>query len=297
MWHLELRVSGAEAAIEVAAALDESAGAVAAFESDAAAAEWRIDAYPKRKLLTPDWEVRLALAARAAGGTLLAIAEQRLPARDWAAENRRAFPPLYIGGFFIHGSHWCGRPPAGLIGIEIDAASAFGTGEHASTSGCLLALERLAKGGRRRWRTILDMGTGSGILAIAAAKRLRVPVTASDIDAEAVRVARRHARRNGVAGAVRIRRAAGYRGRFLKGRNFALVFANILARPLALMAPDLRRALAPGGYAILAGLLERQQGFVLAAHRAQHLVLERRTIVEGWSTLVLRRPQKGGNQR
>jgi ribosomal protein L11 methyltransferase len=283
-------VEGAEAALELAAAFDELAGAVAAFEIREAGANnpalWRIEAYPPQPVLNAETEIRLALTAAGAGGRLLNIVEERLPERDWLAENRRDFPPQRIGRFFIHGSHWRGATPSSSIPIEIDAATAFGTGEHPSTRGCLLALDRLAR--RRRFRRPLDIGTGSGILAIAAAKRLRRPVIAGDIDPEAVRVARHHARRNGLACRARFLPAAGYRRRAMRRHKYDLILANILARPLALMARDLKRTLAPGGTAVLAGLLRRQEPFVLAAHRAQHLSLERRLVIEGWSTLVLR---------
>ena len=283
-------VEGAEAALEMAAMLDDVAGAVSAFETREAEgnspALWRVEAYPQQPVLNAETEIRLALAAAGMGGKLLHIVEERLPERDWLAENRRDFPPQRIGRFFIHGSHWHGRAAPSSIPIEIDAATAFGTGEHPSTRGCLLALDRLAR--RRRFRRPLDIGTGSGILAIAAAKRLRRPVVAGDIDPEAVRVARHHARRNGLAGRARFLRTAGYRRRALRRHKYDLILANILARPLVLMARDLKRTLAPGGIAVLAGLLRRQEPFVLAAHRAQHLSLERRLVIEGWSTLVLR---------
>jgi len=283
-------VEGAEAALEMAAMLDELSGAVAAFETREAEGKnpalWRVEAYPREPVLDAVIEIRLALAAAGMGGKLLHIVEERLPERDWLAENRRDFPPQRIGCFFIHGSHWHGRAAPSSIPIEIDAATAFGTGEHPSTRGCLLALDRLAR--RRRFRRPLDIGTGSGILAIAAAKRLRRPVVAGDIDPEAVRVARHHARRNGLASRARFLRTAGYRRRALRRHKYDLILANILARPLALMARDLKRTLAPGGTAVLAGLLRRQEPFVLAAHRAQHLSLEHRLVIEGWSTLVLR---------
>jgi ribosomal protein L11 methyltransferase len=283
-------VEGAEAALDVAALLDELAGAVAAFEIRAAegggAALWRVEAYPREAVLDAAAEIRLALTAAGAGGRLIGIVEERLAERDWLAENRRAFPPQRIGRFLIHGSHWQGPVPVSAIAIEIDAATAFGTGEHPSTRGCLLALEALAC--RRRFRRPLDIGTGSGILAIAAAKRLHRRVIAGDIDPEAVRVARHHARRNGLAGRIQMVQAAGYRSRVLRRSRYDLILANILARPLALMARDLKRAIMPGGAAVLAGLLRRQEALVLAAHRAQGLSLERRLVIEGWSTLVLR---------
>src|ERR1700676_5358355 len=201
---ISAEVEGAEAALEVAAMLDELAGAVAAFEirpeDGETPALWRVEAYPREAVLDAAAEIRLALAAAGAGGRLIRIAEERLPERDWLAENRRAFPPQRIGRFLIHRSHWHGPLPSSAIGIEIDAAPAFGPGEHPSTRGCLLALEALAR--RRHFRRPLDIGTGSGILAIAAAKRLHRRVVAGDVDPEAVRVARHHARRNGLAGHV-----------------------------------------------------------------------------------------------
>ncbi|HKS89568.1 MAG TPA: 50S ribosomal protein L11 methyltransferase [Stellaceae bacterium] len=278
-------ITGADAALAVAAALDELAGAVSAFEIDEAAGLWRVEAYPKAPLFDAALEVRLRLITAAAGGRLIEIAEERLPARDWLAENRRAFPPLRVGPFFVHGSHWHGTPPAGAIAIEIDAATAFGTGEHPSTAGVLLALDRLSK--RRRFRRPLDIGTGSGILAIATVKRLHCRVVASDIDPAAVRVAAYHARRNGVAGAVRFVCAPGYRARAVRRGRYDLILANILARPLALMARDLARAIRPGGAAVLAGLLRRQEAMVVAAHRAQGIALKRRLTIDGWSTLIL----------
>jgi ribosomal protein L11 methyltransferase len=289
-WRLAARVGGAEAALDIAALLDELSGAVSAFESrpgEGASAEWQVEAYPAERLLDAELEIRLRLAAAAAGGALIELSEERLRERDWLGENLRAFPPVRIGRFFIHGSHWRGTPPAGTIPIEVDAASAFGTGEHPSTAGCLLALDALAR--RRGFNAPLDIGTGSGILAIAAAKTLNRRVLASDIDPESVRVARRHVRRNGLSGLVRVELGAGYRGRQVRRQQYELIFANILARPLAAMASDLARSLAPRGRAVLSGLLRRQEALVLTAHRVQGLALERRLLIDGWSTLVLRR--------
>jgi ribosomal protein L11 methyltransferase len=289
-WRILAEVEGAEAAIAVASALDDLAGAVAAFEARSgdgeSAALWRVEAYPKAPVLNAEIEIRLALAAAGAGGWLGHVVEQKLPERDWLAENRRAFPPLRIGRFFVHGSHWRGQPPPGMIEIEVDAATAFGTGEHPSTRGCLLALDSLARLGR--FRSPCDIGTGSGVLAIAAAKRFVRSVLASDIDCAAVRVARHHVKRNGLAACVRVVCAPGYRSRAVRHAKYDLILANILARPLALMARDLKRALVPGGVAVLAGLLRRQEPLVLSAHRAQGLALERRLVIEGWSTLILR---------
>jgi ribosomal protein L11 methyltransferase len=283
-WHLVAEVHGAAAAEAVFAVLDEIAAALSAFE--AAPEAWRIEAYPRKSLLTPALTARLALAAAAAGGVLVAIAERALPVRDWLAENRLAFPPLRIGRFFVYGAHHQGGAPAGTIGILVDAAPAFGTGEHPSTRGCLMALDTLAR--RRRFRRPIDIGTGTAILAIAAAKTTRRRVVARDLDAGAVRVARHNIARNGVAALVRAAQASGYRGRDLRGKRYDLVFANILAGPLASMAADLSRHLVPGGRAVLSGLLRRQEPIVLMPHRGCGIVLERRLVVDGWSTLILR---------
>ena len=204
-------IEGEDAALGVAAALDDLSPAVSAFELREAAAGtpalWRVEAYPAAPVLDAELEVRLALLAAGCGGRLIQIVEERLSERDWLDENRRAFPPLRIGRFFVHGSHWSGPAPPGAIPIEIDAATAFGTGEHPSTRGVLLALDRLAR--RRRFRRPLDIGTGSGVLAIAAAKLLHRPVLASDIDCAAARVAAHHVRRNGLRGRVRVDLCAG----------------------------------------------------------------------------------------
>jgi ribosomal protein L11 methyltransferase len=282
LFHIAATVESAEAASAVADVLDGLAGSVSAFETrEGEPAEWLVETYAERPLLDAALGVRLDLAAVAAGGRILALSEEQIAERDWLAENRRAFPPQRIGRFLIHGSHWHEAPPAGAIAIEIDAATAFGTGEHPSTRGCLLAFDFLTKA--RTFRRPRDIGTGSGILAIAAAKILRLAVVASDIDPASVRVARHHARRNGVAHRVRFICGAGTG----KSRGHDLVFANILARPLTLMARDLARITAPGGRVVLSGLLRRQEAGILAAYRLQHLRLEARVVIDGWSTLML----------
>jgi ribosomal protein L11 methyltransferase len=269
----------------VFALLDEMTGAASAFET--AVAEWRLEAYPRSALLGPELHAQLALAAAGAGGAVLEIVEEKLRDRDWLAENKLSFPPLRVDRFFIYGSHYRGAVPAGAIGIAVDAATAFGTGEHPSTHACLLALAGLAR--PRRFRKPLDIGTGTGILSIAAAKLLRRNVLAGDIDPGAVRVARHNIARNGVAKLVQVRRAPGYRDPMLRKSRFDLVLSNILARPLARMARDLARALAPEGRAVLSGLLRSQEPIVLAAHRSCGIVLDSRLVVEGWSTLIMRR--------
>ena len=234
--------------------------------------------------------VELAVLARSCGIEEPDLTIDAIPPTDWLAATYEAFPPIRIGRFFIHGSHDRTSVPAGAIGLCVDAATAFGTGEHETTSGCLMALQRLAK--RRRVLRVIDMGCGSGILAFAAARLWRAPVLAVDVDPEAVRVARLNARANRVGAWVTALAADGYRDRRVSaGGPYDLIIANILARPLAAMAKDLAQNLAPGGVAILAGLLTDQQAQVLTAHRMQGLVLTSRLPVGDWPTLILRKPR------
>ena len=278
LWRLVVDLPDMMALDRVAAAVGEECEVVSAFEQGRG---WRVEGLsrdkPNRALIEAALELILDVAP--------AILTEQVPPRDWVSENQAGFPPLRAGRFFVHGSHYEGAVPRDAIPILIDAATAFGTGEHATTRGCLKAFATVAKG-----RRVLDMGCGTGILSIAAAKSWRVPVFASDIDPEAARVARINAKRNRVASLVRVAAGPGYRHREIARRApFDLVFANILARPLMDMAPDLARVLAPRGCAILSGLLARQEAAVLAAHRAQGLYLRRRIALEGWHTLVVAR--------
>jgi ribosomal protein L11 methyltransferase len=212
----------------------------------------------------------------------------RLEQQDWLTLNLASFPPIQAGRFYIHGSHITEEAPFATIALKVDAGTAFGSGEHASTKGCLMALDGLAKQGRLA--NVLDVGCGSGILGLAAAKLWRTCVLASDIDPESVRVARSNARDNQVADFVTAIEATGYRHAEIKRRApYDLIFANILARPLVRMAKDLGAHLKPGGVAVLAGLLDRQERMVLTAHRMQGLSLERRILIDGWACLVLRK--------
>jgi ribosomal protein L11 methyltransferase len=286
IWRAAVDAPDVDAADAAAAALGMVCGTVSAFAAPGDA--WRVEGFAAARPETALIEAALALAWAGRAGEPPALTVERVAERDWLSENQASFPPLSAGRYFIHGSHHRERVPAGRVALIIDAATAFGTGEHATTQSCLLALDRLARQGRRL--RVLDMGTGTGILAIAAAKTWRRKVRARDIDAEAVRVTARNAAVNGVAALVAVRRSDGYRDRRLRrGGRFDLVLANILARPLMLMAKDLARALKPGGVAVLSGLLARHEAAVLAAHRAQGLTLRRRIAINGWHTLILRR--------
>ena len=226
----------------------------------------------------------LAAAALAAGAPVPDIAIERLPETDWVAASRRALPAIQAGPFYLYGAHVSAPPPAGSIPILIEAGAAFGTGRHESTRGCLLALGDLAE--QRSIARALDMGCGSGVLAIAIAKLWACPVAAVDNDAVAVRAARDNAAANGVGGLVRARLGEGFGGAAIaRGDGFDLIVANILAAPLRAMAPALLRHLAPGGVAVLSGLLADQEREVLESYAP--LGLTRRIALGDWVTLVL----------
>jgi len=209
-----------------------------------------------------------------------------LAPRDWVAENLKDFPPIDAGRFFIYASHVDERPLPGRIAMRIDPGAAFGTGTHATTAGCLQALEDL--GERRTFHAPLDVGTGSGILAIAMAKLWKLSIVGTDIDPVAIEVARQNARLNHVQDHLDFRVGPGFKpiSRFAR---FDLIVANILARPLAAIAPSFGRHLLPQGYAVLSGLIERDERFVLGAYLSQGLALERRYVRDGWLTLVLKK--------
>lgn len=291
LWRIETRVPP-EARLAVEELLETRSVAVSAFEIDGGA-RWSIEGFagaePDRVAITK--ELGRVLAACGVEEEAK-VSFDLVPPRDWLAENLASFPPLKLGRYFIHGSHVETAPPPGSISIHLDPGTAFGSGEHATTAGCLTVLDSLAKG--RRVRRALDMGCGSGILAIAMAKTWRRPVVAADIDPESARVSRINARRNGVGRLVRAVCGPGYRSpQVRRGGPYDLIVANILARPLIAMAGDLARHLRPpqqgGGIAVLSGLLERDARWVAAAHEARGLRLRGMLVRDGWATLVLMR--------
>ncbi|MGF1593641.1 MAG: 50S ribosomal protein L11 methyltransferase [Kiloniellaceae bacterium] len=221
----------------------------------------------------------------------LLYSRERLPDVDWVAESQKALPPIVAGRFRIRGSHVTEPAPPGAIDLLIDANAAFGTGRHETTRGCLLALQDIARRrpAGRPVTPVLDMGCGSGVLAMAAAKLWPCRVLGVDNDAPSIRVAADNLKANGVADAVTLLCGDGFRdARVRKGGPYALILANILAEPLCGMAEDVKRHLAPGGLVVLSGLLTTQERQVLARYRAAGLVLVRRYRLAEWSTLVLR---------
>ncbi len=215
----------------------------------------------------------------------------KLPDIDWVAESQRSLPPITAGRFRIRGSHVVEPAPPGAFDLLIDANAAFGTGRHETTRGCLLALQDIAK---RRPVTkpvtrILDMGCGSGVLAMAAAKLWPCRVLGVDNDAPSLEVAAANLRANAVADSVYLLLSDGFRDAAVRQAGpYDLILANILAEPLCRMAQDLSRHLAPGGLAVLSGLLIGQERPIISRYRAAGLVLERRYHLGDWSTLVLR---------
>jgi ribosomal protein L11 methyltransferase len=280
--------------------LDLPESAVAAYEAallqvcdtvglflDEESGVWRVEGVKARGEDDARLDAALALA-EAASGAAAALMRADTEAEGWLARTYASFPLQLIGRrFAVRGEHLDGPKPPGRVTLTLDAGLAFGSGEHGSTRGCLRALEIEA---RRKPRRILDLGTGSGILAMAAAKLLRRPVLATDIEPWSVRVAGRNAAQNGVGKLVRPLLADGWSSPAVRrGAPYDLVLANILARPLCFMAPRLAAHLAPDGAVILSGLLRGQAGTVLAAHRRAGLRLAYRLEEGPWTTLVCRR--------
>lgn len=217
-----------------------------------------------------------------------ALAFEEVAAQDWIATSLEGLNPVDCGRFTIHGAHSRGQLKPNRFNIEIEAALAFGTGHHGTTRGCLLHLDALLK--RRRPANIVDIGSGTGVLAFAAAKALKDYIYAGELDPDSVTVARANARLNGVAPFVRPVKAAGLQHPALRAsRTYDLVFANILARPLKAIAPEVARATAKGGELILSGLLLSDVPGVLAKYRAFGFHLFAKREIEGWASLILKR--------
>jgi ribosomal protein L11 methyltransferase len=218
----------------------------------------------------------------------LTIEREVLPDIDWIAKSLEGLKPVRAGRFLVHGSHDADKVRPGDIGILIDAGQAFGTGHHGTTAGCLDMIGDVLTS--RRMRNALDLGTGSGVLAIAVHRLAKIPVLATDIDPVAVRVARENVRINHVANGVRLAAAPGFHHRvFRQYGPFDLIIANILARPLMKLAPELVRHLSESGTVILSGILAEQRWKVIAAYNGAGLRHIRTTWMNGWVTIELGR--------
>ncbi len=267
---------------------DPAETAAAAFEDEGDPARiksWVVEIYFGQ---APDEPALKALVAGAAGA---AVADRlefgRVAETDWVAASLNGLQAVRAGRFLLHGSHDRRRVKTNDVPLEIEAALAFGTGHHGTTRGCLLVLDAILK--RRRPVRILDVGTGTGVLAIAAAKALHRRVSAGDIDPVSVEAARANAILNGAGPLVRPVLASGLRSPALRnGAPYDLIFANILAKPLRLLAPAVRSVAAEGGDLVLSGLLARDVPGILSSYAAQGYALRRRIDLEGWATLLLR---------
>ena len=283
-------LQGASAAADLAEAmerLDPAPIGVGTFDLEDGSGIWEIGGYFTE---APD-AAGLALLATVFASRPFAVS--KVEDRDWVAQVRRELTPVHAGRFVVYGRHDRDQVGPNRIGLEIEAAMAFGTGHHATTKGCLLALEELARMGAAM-RIVADIGCGTGVLAMAAAKLRPCTVLASDIDPVATATARANCRANGLAMPVRCLTAPGFRHPFIQTMGqFDLVFANILAGPLRRLAPQMAAHLRPGGIAILSGILARQAAGVEAVYRGHGFTrISHRTIGE-WTTLTLGRRLSG----
>ncbi len=255
---------------------------IGTFEVEDGSGLWEVGAY---FVAAPD-ETALAILAAAFEAKPFVVSE--LPEVDGVAHVKRELAPVQAGRFFVYGSHDADKVPEGSIALLIEAAMAFGTGHHGTTLGCLRALDWLASDGFVG-RNVVDIGCGTAVLAMAAARIWPGPVLASDIDSQAVDVARANVACNDLEGQVICVEAAGFDAPKLKqAAPFDLVFANILKGPLIGLAPDMADSVAEGGYVILSGILNEQADEVIEAYRQNGFVLVKRDEITEWTTLLLR---------
>lgn len=270
---------------------DPADTAAAAFEKHPSTDSWKSEEWVVEVYFGPEPDedaIRDLVRAVAGEAPAKALAFGRVTEKDWVAASLEGLAPVRAGRFLVHGSHDRGAPRSNDIGLVIEAALAFGTGHHGTTLGCLKALDTIAK--RRRPSRILDIGTGTGVLAIAAARLWRKTVAAGDIDPVSTEAAAANARLNGASPWVRPVTARGTMHPGIQaGAPYDLIFANILAKPLRMMAPQIADVAAHDAELVLSGLLARDVAGVLSAYAAQGFALVRRSDLDGWATLVLRR--------
>ena len=276
---------GKPAADAVSAAMENMEPAptgVGVFEVEDDSGLWEVGGYFEG---APD-EVALALLAATFGAKPFVLSE--VPETDWVAHVKRELPPVEAGRFFVYGSHDATELPADRVGLLIDAAMAFGTGHHGTTLGCLKAYDRLLSDGMTV-DDVADIGCGTAVLAMAAAKTGSAHVIASDIDQVAVDVAEVNMAANDMAGAVMCVAAAGFdEDRLTNAAPFDLIFANILKGPLIMLAPDMAKHNKLGGFVILSGLLNEQADEIIAVYSQNGYNLTRHDVIGDWSTLTLR---------
>jgi ribosomal protein L11 methyltransferase len=272
----------AYALVDAVMARDDLAVTASAHE-DVETGDWVFEATCET---APDLDSFAELARATLGGNVDFSVTTIDPQINWVAKSLEGLAPVKAGGFYVYGSHETGTVPAGLTGIRIDAAQAFGTGHHETTTGCLEAIELTLK--RKKPRLPLDIGTGTGVLAIALAKRLHLPVIASDIDPVAVSTTAANAADNGVGKQIIAIEAAGLDHRLIaRNAPYDLVVANILAGPLQALAPGVGRIADRGATIILSGILNTQAARVIAAYARAGIVLRQRLVRKEWTTLLM----------
>lgn len=263
--------------------LDPEPTGVGVFEMEDGSGLWEVGGYFEA---APD-EAALALLSTAMGANPFVVSE--VPETDWVAHVRRELAPVEAGRFFVYGSHDADKVPADVEPLLIEAAMAFGTGHHGTTLGCLRALDRLATQGFHGKR-VADIGCGTAVLAMAAARIWPENVLASDIDEVAVDVAKANVAANGLQGRVNCVEAAGFdHADLAAAAPFDLIFANILKGPLVALAPDMATAMQPAGYAILSGILNEQADEVIEVYARSGINLIHRESIVDWTTLTLQR--------
>lgn len=256
---------------------------IGVFEMEDGSGLWEVGGYFTDR---PD-EAGLALLATMHDAKPFVVSE--VPETDWVAHVRRELAPVEAGRFFVYGSHDADKLPEGRIPLLIEAAMAFGTGHHGTTLGCLKALDHLLDQGFEGSK-VADIGCGTAVLAMAAARVWQGDIIASDIDQVAVEVAEANLRANGMEGQVTCLEAAGFDNPALQAQApFDLIFANILKGPLVALSPDLAANLRPGGYAILSGILNEQADDVIAVYAQNGINLTRREEIGEWTTLLLQK--------
>ncbi|MCB1381840.1 MAG: 50S ribosomal protein L11 methyltransferase [Notoacmeibacter sp.] len=280
------KLAAARASDLLELAFEDEACPIASFEVDEDADIHEVSLYAEEDGV--DDAARRMAAVLAGAGITAEIEREKLPDIDWIAKSLEGLKPLRAGRFIVHGSHDRDRVRIGDLAIEIDAGQAFGTGHHGTTAGCLEMMEEVVR--RERPRKALDLGTGSAVLAIALARLARIPVLATDIDPVATRVANANVRLNGQHRLVTCITATGFRHAGIGlSKPFDLIVANILARPLMRLAPQMARHLRPGGSVILSGILASQRDAVIAAYAGQRFAHRKTIWREGWVTIHLTR--------
>ncbi len=280
-WQMTLNVSR-ETLDDFIEALEAFASTVSYFEQTTDKS-WLIQAFCSAPPPHDEVIAHIALIASLKNVPCPHIEITEVPEKDWVSENQRSFPPLEIGSFYLYGGHIKTPIPTDKLALKIDAGLAFGTGSHETTSGCLLALQELAK--KEKIESALDLGCGTGILAFAIAKLWRCPVWGSDNDPDAIVVARQNAAENHIDNC-HFQLSQGFAD-ITSPQKFDLITANILANPLIELAPAMANHISPKGWVILSGILSSQAEEVLNAYRKVGFILKDKLNLEEWSVLVL----------